>query len=115
MFTSNTDAPFQFNFGGNSDFPTSLPPELQDKENTEASGLTSVEVRPSLQVSLPSLPLLWRCRPLSHHLLLTLQVSPSLELDKVPITDVLYLLKVIKIIASLFCILSRLQANSEHT
>lgn len=101
MHTSSTDAPFKFNFGGNSDFPTALPADQQDKENAEASGLNSVEVRPPTQVSVLYTPTAERLTPrILYNTQSILQVLPSLELDKVPLTDVLYLLKVANITTS---------------
>ena len=51
MQASRPEAPFQFNFGGNTDFPTAYPANLSQEENPEEAGSASVEVRPSLQVT----------------------------------------------------------------
>ncbi len=100
MQMSTAEAPFHFNFGAPGDLPSATQAAaVTAEQQSESEPLNSVEVRPPYQVVhksfvLAAIASILDVRYLTHHLSPHLQLSPSLQLDQVALTDALYLLKV---------------------
>ncbi len=95
---STAEAPFHFNFGA-PDGLSSATQAAAGAADQQSDPQTSVEVRPPYQVVHKSIVFtatatILDVLMLTHHASPHLQLSPSLQLDQVTLTDALYLLKV---------------------
>lgn len=86
----SAEGPFRFDFGGPSERATS-PAAATTASEQDNQWQNSVELRPPVQVVLFCC-VLFPAPALSD--MQSMQLSPSLELDKVTLNDALYLLKV---------------------
>ena len=104
MQVSTAEAPFHFNFGAPGDLP-SVTQASAVAADQQSETLSSVEVRPPYQVVHKSsvftaiATVLDVLDVIAHHASPHLQLSPSLQLDQVALTDALYLLKVTCVIS----------------